>query len=107
MQLGLTRQDSRFQDESETVARQSGLRKLAHKLSSAHIRPWLIPGLYAFGAIATRFTIPRTTSIFLPQFVPPMSVGAAIGFYSVIACGMIALTSKERSRWTDQRALND
>jgi uncharacterized membrane protein len=88
----VTRQDSRCQDEGETVARQIGLRKLGHKLSSAHIRPWLIPGLYAFAAIATGFTIPRITTIFLPQFVSTMSVGAAIGIYSAIASGMIALT---------------
>lgn len=76
----------------QTVPRHRGFRNLAHKLSSAHIRPWLIPVLYALGAILTGFTIPRSTSIFLPQFVSTMSVSAAIGIYSAIASGMMALT---------------
>lgn len=76
----------------QTVPRHRGFRNLGHKLSSAHIRPWLIPVLYAVGAILTGFTIPRSTSIFLPQFVSTMSVSAAIGIYSAIASGMMALT---------------
>jgi uncharacterized membrane protein len=44
------------------------------------------------GAIATGFAIPRFTSVLLPKFVSTMSVGAAIGIYSAIASGMIALT---------------
>jgi uncharacterized membrane protein len=77
---------------SRAIARKSGLRKLAHKLSSAHIRPWLIPVLYALAAITAGFTIPHFPSVFLPELVSTMSVGAAIGIYSAIASGMISLT---------------
>jgi uncharacterized membrane protein len=61
-------------------------------LPIARIRPWLIPLLYALGAIATGLAMPRFTSVLLPKFVSTMSVGAAIGIYSAIASGMIALT---------------
>ena len=77
---------------SRAVPRLRGLKKITHKLRIAQIRPWLIPLLYALGAIATGFTIPRSTSVLLPKFVSTMSVGAAIGIYSAIASGMIALT---------------
>jgi uncharacterized membrane protein len=63
-----------------------------HKLRRAQIRPWLIPLLYALAASTIGFTIPRYSSLFLPKFVSTMSVGAAIGIYSAIASGMIALT---------------
>jgi uncharacterized membrane protein len=65
---------------------------VGYKLRIVRIRPWLIPLLYALGAIATGFTIPRTADVLLPKFVSTMSVGAAIGIYSAIASGMIALT---------------
>jgi len=65
--------------------------KLTYKRRLAQIQPWLIPLLYSLGAIATGFVIPRLTSVFLPQFVSTMSVGAAIGIYSAVASGMIAL----------------
>ena len=73
--------------------RRHRLRKLAHKLRLGQIRPWLIPLLYALAAIAASFTIPRYTAVILPQFVSTMSVGAAIGMYSAIASGMMALTA--------------
>jgi len=69
-----------------------GPRKLARKLGSAQIRPWLIPMLYALAAIGATFTIPRFATIFLAKSVSTMSVAAAIGIYSAIASGMIALT---------------
>jgi len=77
---------------SRKVARKSRLRKLSQRLLSAHIRPWLIPVLYALMAITAGFTIPRFTSILLPELVSTMSVSAAVGIYSSIASGMIALT---------------
>src|SRR6266481_4455410 len=74
------------------LQQQRSLRKLAHGLRIGRIQPWLIPLLYALAAIAAGLTIPRYTAIFLPKFVSTMSVGAAIGIYSAIASGMIALT---------------
>lgn len=68
------------------------LKKLALGFHIGQIRPWLIPLLYALAAIVAGFTIPRYTAIFLPKLVSTMSVGAAIGIYSAIASGMIALT---------------
>src|SRR5690242_12217406 len=63
-----------------------------HGLPLGRVQPWLIPLLYALAAIAAGLTIPRYTAIILPKFVSTMSVGAAIGIYSAIASGMIALT---------------
>src|SRR6266404_3593431 len=71
---------------------QHSLRKWVHRLRVGRMQPWLIPLLYALAAIAAGLTIPRYTTIFLPKFVSTMSVGAAIGIYSAIASGMIALT---------------
>lgn len=76
---------------SRTVPRKSEFRNLAHNLSSVHIRPWFIPVLYALGAVTAGVIVPRYTSIFLPHFVSTMSVAVAIGIYSAIASGMIAL----------------
>jgi uncharacterized membrane protein len=56
------------------------------------IRAWLIPLVYALAAVATGFTVPRFSGILLPKWTSTMSVGAAIGMYSAIASGMIALT---------------
>jgi hypothetical protein len=39
------------------------------------------------------FTVPRLANDLLPGFVSTVSVNAAIGFYSAIASGMIALTA--------------
>lgn len=65
---------------------------MEHKGRSVQIRVWLIPLIYAVTAIATGFTVPRFSSILLPKLVSTMSVAAAIGMYSAIASGMIALT---------------
>jgi uncharacterized membrane protein len=65
---------------------------LEHKGRSVQSRVWLIPLIYAVTAIATGFTVPRFSTILLPKLVSTMSVAAAIGLYSSIASGMIALT---------------
>src|SRR5215470_11443989 len=77
---------------TQTVRRKSRPKTSVHQLFRVDIRPWLIPVLYSLGAITAGFTIPRLTSILLPRLVSTMSVGAAIGIYSAIASGMIALT---------------
>jgi len=50
------------------------------------------PASVRLGGIAMGFVIPRFASVLPPKFVSTMSVGAAIGIYSAIASGMIALT---------------
>jgi len=56
-------------------------------------KAWFVPLLYAAGALFVSFTIPRLANNLLPGFVSTVSVNAAIGFYSAIASGMIALTA--------------
>jgi uncharacterized membrane protein len=56
------------------------------------ITVWLVPLLYAAAALLFGFTIPRLAYSFLPGFVSTISVNAAIGIYSAVASGMIALT---------------
>ena len=58
-----------------------------------HFRVWFVPMLYAGGALLVSFTVPRLADNLLPGFVSSVSVNAAIGFYSAIASGMIALTA--------------
>jgi uncharacterized membrane protein len=53
---------------------------------------WLIPLLYATVALILGFTMPRLAYDFLPGLVSTISVNAAIGVYSAVASGMIALT---------------
>jgi uncharacterized membrane protein len=53
---------------------------------------WFIPLIYATAALVFGFTVPRLASVVLPGFVSTVSVNAAIGIYSSIASGMIALT---------------
>jgi len=53
---------------------------------------WLVPLLYAAAALLFGFTIPRLVYGFLPGFVSTISMNAAIGIYSAVASGMIALT---------------
>lgn len=56
-------------------------------------KAWFVPLLYAAGALLISFTVPRLANNLLPGFVSTVSVNAAIGFYSAIASGMIALTA--------------
>src|SRR5262245_26667951 len=63
------------------------------KSHGAAFKAWFVPMLYALGAILVSFTVPRLASNLLPGFVSTVSVNAAIGFYSAIASGMMALTA--------------
>ena len=54
---------------------------------------WLIPLIYAVGAMALGFTVPRLAYTLLPGFTSTVSVDAAIGIYSSVASGMLALTA--------------
>jgi len=55
-------------------------------------RPWLIPLGYALAALLFGFTVPRLVVAELPNWVSTISVNAAIGIYSSVASGMLALT---------------
>jgi uncharacterized membrane protein len=65
---------------------------MALNLRNFNLTAWLIPLSYAAGALILGFTVPRLASSILPGFVSSVSVNAAIGIYSAIASGMIALT---------------
>lgn len=54
---------------------------------------WLIPLAYATAAILCGFTVPRIAYHLLPGIVSTISVNAAIGIYSAVASGMLALTA--------------
>jgi len=58
-----------------------------------YFKAWFVPMLYAAGALLVSFTVPRLANNLLPGFVSTVSVNAAIGFYSAIASGMMALTA--------------
>src|SRR5215475_2606370 len=63
------------------------------KSRDTYFKAWFVPMLYAAGAILVSFTVPRLADDFLPGFVSTVSVNSAIGFYSAIASGMMALTA--------------
>jgi uncharacterized membrane protein len=63
------------------------------KSRGADFKAWFIPLLYVAGALLVSFTVPRLANSLLPGFVSTVSVNTAIGFYSAIASGMIALTA--------------
>ena len=63
------------------------------KLRNAQVSAWLIPLAYAVAALVTGLSTPRLAYLFWPGFVSTASVAAAIGFYSAIASGMLALTA--------------
>jgi uncharacterized membrane protein len=54
---------------------------------------WLIPLTYAAAAILCGFTVPRIAHHLLPGVISTISVNAAIGIYSSVASGMLALTA--------------
>ncbi len=68
-------------------------RKLLHRVRSSNVRVWLVPLAYAFLAITGGFTVDRIGNRLLPGLHSTISVSSAIGMYSAIASGMIALTS--------------
>src|SRR5499427_2384499 len=61
-------------------------------LTLRNLPAWLVPLAYAGGALIVGFTVPRLADTVLPGFVSSISVNAAIGIYSAVASGMIALT---------------
>ncbi len=65
---------------------------LNRRFRSTQITVWLIPFLYATAALLFGFTVPRLAYSYFPGYVSTISVSAAIGIYSSVASGMIALT---------------
>jgi len=65
---------------------------MRERVRNSAITPWLIPLSYAVGALIVGFTVPRLADTILPGLVSTISVNAAIGIYSAVASGMIALT---------------
>jgi len=65
---------------------------LKRRFRNTQITVWLVPLLYAATALLFGFTVPRLAHSYLPGFVSSISVNAAIGIYSAVASGMIALT---------------
>ena len=66
--------------------------KLPFEFRKLQVTAWLIPLLYAVGALLLGFTIPRLAYNQLPGYNSTVNVNAAIGIYSAVASGMIALT---------------
>jgi uncharacterized membrane protein len=60
---------------------------------NSYATAWLVPMLDAFGALFLGFTIPRRAYSVFPGFLSSVSVNAAIGIYSAVASGMLALTA--------------
>jgi uncharacterized membrane protein len=56
------------------------------------ISVWAIPLAYAAGALVCGTLMPRIAAAVVPGLVSTISVNAAIGLYSAVASGMIALT---------------
>jgi uncharacterized membrane protein len=66
--------------------------EMIRKLRQTQVSAWLVPLCYAFVAMIVGFGTPRLAGTLLPGFVSTISVGAAIGIFSAVASGMIALT---------------
>jgi uncharacterized membrane protein len=65
---------------------------IARRLRKTHAMAWVIPFIYAAAALIFGVTSTRLAHMFLPGLVSTISVNAAIGIYSSIASGMLALT---------------
>jgi len=65
---------------------------MASKFRSSQYSAWMIPLIYAAAAILVGSIVPRLGNYYFPNFTSSISVDAAIGIYSSVASGMIALT---------------
>lgn len=63
-----------------------------HKLRKTQAKVWLVPLVYAAAALTSGVTVARLANVILPGFTSSVSANAAIGIYSSIASGMLALT---------------
>jgi uncharacterized membrane protein len=53
---------------------------------------WVVPLLYAAGAVVISIVIPRIENRYLSHFTTTIGVSSAVAFYSSVATGMLALT---------------
>jgi hypothetical protein len=65
---------------------------MVRKLRKTQAKAWFIPMAYAATALTLGFTFTRLAQVFVPGLVSTISANAAIGIYSSIASGMLALT---------------
>jgi uncharacterized membrane protein len=65
---------------------------MMHRLRNARAQAWFVPLVYATAALTYGVTSARLAHVLLPSVVSTISANAAIGIYSSIASGMIALT---------------
>ena len=65
---------------------------MIHRLRNTRAKAWFVPLVYATAAITLGVTSARLAHVLLPGFVSTISANAAIGIYSSIASGMLALT---------------
>jgi len=63
------------------------------KFRGTSLSAWMIPLAYAGGAIVFSFAAPRLGQTLWPNLTSTVSVNAAIGIYSSVASGMLALTA--------------
>jgi uncharacterized membrane protein len=69
-----------------------GYEEMVRRLRTTQARAWFIPLAYAAAALTFGITSTRMSHVLVPGFVSTISANAAIGIYSSIASGMIALT---------------
>lgn len=63
------------------------------KFRGTNLSIWFIPLMYTAGAIVSGFAVPRLSHVLWPALTSTVSVNAAIGIYSAVASGMLALTA--------------
>lgn len=63
------------------------------KFRGTNLSIWFIPLMYTAGAIICGFAVPRASYVLWPALTSTVSVSAAIGIYSAVASGMLALTA--------------
>src|ERR1700704_4318837 len=66
--------------------------RMLSKTRRARLGPWLIPLMYAVGAISAGLLFPRFEYRFFPHVAAEVTVNSAVAIYSSIASGMMALT---------------
>src|SRR6516162_8227033 len=62
------------------------------RLRKTQAKAWFVPLVYAAAALTSGVTVARLANVLLPGFTSTVSANAAIGIYSAIASGMLALT---------------
>lgn len=65
---------------------------MVRRLHKILAKAWFVPLVYAAAALISGVTIARMANVLLPGFSSTVSANAAIGIYSAIASGMLALT---------------